>query len=191
MVTEERLLSSQLKKSNLLLFFLLFRRSTSKVSLLTQLFIYGILYIESEVNFMVELVSIGCVLGLLLFLFLFYKILDFFMSRHYDKKNKKELITYSEFYRAYNEYRSKITEQWRLENDQKEIQTKIEKEQSIMNCFPFGADYEMHSKKISELRYSYLCKQGSIDIAKAERKDLASKLNSISNKPEHANQNYK
>ena len=141
---------------------------------------------------MVELVSIGCVfLGLPLFLFLFYKILDFFMSRHYDKRNKKELLTYPEFYRAYDEYRSKITEQSRLENDQKEIQAKIEKEQTIMNCFPFGADYEMHSKKISELRYSYLCKQGSIDIAKAERKDLASKLNSISNKPEHANQNYK
>ena len=140
---------------------------------------------------MVELISIGCVLGLLLFLFLFYKVLDFFMSRHYDKKNKKELLTYPEFYRAYDEFHGKITEQWRLENKQEEIRLEIEKEQSIMNCFPYGPDYEVHAKKISELRYSYLCKQGSIDITKTERKELARRLNSVDNKPEHANPNYK
>ena len=139
---------------------------------------------------MTKLISIGCILGLFLFFFLFYKILDFFISRHYDKKNRKELLTYSEFYRVYREYNNKRAEQYQLENDQRKIQTRIEKEQSIMNCFPFGADYEMHSKKISELRYSYLCKQGSIDVAKMERKELAFKLNSISNKPKHANQNY-
>jgi len=141
---------------------------------------------------MTELISVGCILGLLLFFFLlFNKVVDSFMSWYYDKKNREELLTYPEFYRTYDKYRSKIAEQRRLENDQKKIQAEIEKEQSIMNCFPFGADYEMHSKKISELRYSYLCKQGSIDIAKMERKELAHKLNSISNKPEHANQNYK
>ena len=140
---------------------------------------------------MVELITVGCTLGLLLFFFLFYKTVDFFMSRHCDKKNREELLTYPEFYRAYGEFHGKITEQWRLENKQEEIKLEIEKEQSIMNCFPYGADYEVHAKRISELRYSYLCKQGSIDIAKTERKELARRLNSVDNKPEHANPNYK
>ena len=85
---------------------------------------------------MVELITVGCTLGLLLFFFLFYKTVDFFMSRHYDKKNREELLTYSEFYRAYHEFHGKITEQWRLENKQEEIKLEIEKEQSIANCFP-------------------------------------------------------
>ena len=140
---------------------------------------------------MAELISVGCTLGLLLFFFLFYKTVDFFMSRHYDKKNREELLTYSEFYRAYDEYRGKMTEQWRLENEQEKIKLEIEKEQSIMNCFPYGADYEAHAKKVSELRYSYLCKQGAIDISRMERKELARRLNSVDNKPEHANHNYK
>ena len=139
---------------------------------------------------MAELITVGCVLGLLLFSFLLFKIVDFFMSWHYNKKNQEELLTYPEFYRVYDKYRGKMTEQLRLENDQNKIKLEIEKEQSIMNCFPYGADYESHAKKISELRYSYLCKQGSIDIAKMERKELAHKLNSIGSKPEHANSNY-
>ena len=140
---------------------------------------------------MAELISVGCLLGLLLFFFLFFKTVDFFMSRYYDKKNREELLTYPEFYRAYDEFRGKMTEQWRLENEQEKIKLEIEKEQSIMNCFPYGPDYEAHAKKISELRYSYLCKQGAIDIAKMERKELATKLNAVSLKPEHANPNYK
>lgn len=140
---------------------------------------------------MVELISIGCIVALLLFFFITFKALGFVMGKHYDKKNKEEERIYSEFYYVYRAYSAKITEQWRLENSQEEIQRQIEKEQSIANCFPAGADYDAHIKKIDELRYSYLCKQGAIDIAKAERKELASKLNSISNKPEHANQNYK
>ena len=139
---------------------------------------------------MAELISVGCTLGLLLFFFLFYKTVDFFMSRYHDKKNREELLAYPEFYRAYDKYRSKMAEQWRLENDQEKIKLEIEKEQSIMNCFPYGPNYEVYAKKVSELRYSYLCKQGSIDIAKMERKELAHKLNSIGNKPEHANSNY-
>ena len=137
------------------------------------------------------LISVGCIVVLILFFIIFYKVLDFFMGRHYNKKNKEEERTYSEFYCIYRAYSDKITEQWRLENSQEEIQKKIEKEQSIVNCFPFGADYDMHTNKIAELRYSYLCKQGAIDIAKMERKELAEKLNAVSLKPKSASQNYK
>ena len=140
---------------------------------------------------MVALITVGCTLGLLLFFFLFYKTVDFFMSRHCDKKNREELLTYPEFYRAYDEFHGKITEQWRLENKQEEIKLEIEKEQSIANCFPAGADYDAHIKKIEELRYSYLCKQGAIDIVKMERKERAAKLNAVSLKPNSAEQNYR
>ena len=133
---------------------------------------------------MVALITVGCTLGLLLFFFLFYKTVDFFMSRHCDKKNREELLTYPEFYRAYGEFHGKI-------NGQEEIKLEIEKEQSIANCFPAGADYDAHIKKIEELRYSYLCKQGAIDIVKMERKELAAKLNAVSLKPKSAEQNYR
>ena len=140
---------------------------------------------------MEELISIGCVIALLLFFFVVFKILNFVMDKHYDKKNKEEERIYSEFYSVYRAYSAKITEQFRLENSQEEIQRQIEKEQSIANCFPAGADYDAHIKKIDELRYSYLCKQGAIDMAKMERKELAAKLNAVSLKPKNENQNYK
>ena len=140
---------------------------------------------------MVELISMGCVVALLLFFFIAFKTLDFVMDKYYNKKNKEEERIYSEFYCIYRAYSTKVTEQWRLENSQEEIQKQIEKEQSIANCFPAGADYDAHIKKINELRYSYLCKQGAIDIAKMERKELAAKLNTVSLKPKSANQNYK
>ena len=137
-----------------------------------------------------ELISVGFIIGLLVFFYLFYKVTDFFMSRHYKKKKDLDMHTYPEFYRTYKKYSNTITEQWRLENDQEEIQKQIEREQLVMNCFPQGADYDAHSKRVEELRYSYLCKQGTIDLKKMERKELATKLNALP-KPSHANQNYK
>lgn len=117
--------------------------------------------------------------------------LNFILSKYYDKKNEKEEHIYSEFYGVYEAYNKKIAEQINLKISQEEIQKQIEKEQSIANCFPAGADYNARIKKIDELRYSYLCKQGAIDIVKMERKELAAKLNAVSLKPEYLNHIYK
>ena len=117
--------------------------------------------------------------------------LGFIISKYYDKKQEEEERIYSEFYGVYEAYNKKIAEQISLKISQEEIQKQIEKEQSIANCFPAGADYNARIKKIDELRYSYLCKQGSIDIVKMERKELAAKLNAVSLKPEYLNHIYK
>lgn len=139
------------------------------------------------------LISLGILAAIILFFVLvfvlFFKITDFFMNRHYDKKEQKDKRAYPAFYRTYQTYSDTISEQWRLERAQREIQEQIEKEQSIMNCFPQGPDYDAHAKKVEDLRYSYLCKQGSIDIKKMEIKELATKLNSLP-KPEHSDHVY-
>ena len=139
---------------------------------------------------MAGLISVGCVFVLILFCFIICKTLIFIADKRYDKKNEEEKLIYSEFYRIHRAYTTKIEEQYRLENSQKEIQKQIEKEQSIANCFPAGADYDDHIKKIEELRYLYLCKQGGIDIIKMERKELAAKLNAVSLKPKNIDKNY-
>lgn len=136
-----------------------------------------------------DLICMGVVVGIIGFFVLFFKVTDFFMKRHYDKKEAKERRAYPAFYRTYSAYSDKLSEQWKLERDQRDIQSEIEKEQSIMNCFPDGPDYRAHEKKVADLRYSYLCKQGAIDIARMERKELATKLNSLP-KPSHSNHVY-
>lgn len=138
---------------------------------------------------MSALISLGLFVAIILFFVLFFKIIDFFMKRHYDKKEQKDKRAYPVFYHTYQTYSGTISEQCRLERAQREIQEQIEKEQGIMNCFPQGPDYDAHAKKVENLRYSYLCKQGAIDIAKMERKELATKLNSLP-KPEHSNHVY-
>lgn len=136
-----------------------------------------------------ELIALAILAGIILFFVIFFKIMDFFMKLYYDKKEAKDMRTYPAFYGTYPKYNTVIKEQWGLERDQREIMEKIEAEQAIMNCFPKGPDYDAHSKKVEELRYSYLCKQGSIDIKKMERKELATKLNALP-KPEHSNHVY-
>lgn len=135
------------------------------------------------------LILLSMLAGIILFFVLFFKIVDFFMKRYYDKKNAKGRRAYPAFYHTYETYSSTISEQCRLEHDQREIMEKIEAEQAIMNCFPLGPDHDAHSKKVDELRYSYLCKQGSIDIKKMERRELATKLNALP-KPERFNYVY-
>ena len=135
------------------------------------------------------LILLGILAGFIGFFVLLFKIVDFFMNRHYKKKENKDRYAYPEFYRTHPKYDETISEQWRLERAQREIMEKIEAEQAIMNCFPVGPDHDAHYKKVDELRYSYLCKQGSIDIKKMERKELATKLNSLP-KPEHSNHVY-
>lgn len=131
------------------------------------------------------LISLGLLTAIILFFVLFFKIIVFFMKRHYDKEKQKDRRTYHAFYRIYQEYRDTVSEQCQLERVQRKIQEQIEKEQGIMNCFPQGPDYDAHAKEVENLRYSYLCKQGAIDIVKIERKELATKLNSLS-KPEYS-----
>jgi hypothetical protein len=135
------------------------------------------------------LISLGMLAGLIGFFVLFFTVFGFFMKRYYDKKNAEERYAYPAFYRTYETYSSTISEQLCLEREQREIMEKIEAEQAIMNCFPLGPDHDAHCKKVDELRYSYLCKQGAIDIKKMERKELATKLNSLS-KPERFNHVY-
>lgn len=135
------------------------------------------------------LISLSILSGIILFFVLFFTEFDSFMKRYYDRKNAKERRAYPAFYRTYETYNNTISEQCRLEHDQREIMEKIEAEQAIINCFPLGPDHDAHSKKVEELRYSYLCKQGSIDIKKMERKELATKLNALP-KPEHSNDVY-
>ena len=135
------------------------------------------------------LISLGLLTAIILFFVLFFKIIDFFMKRHYDKEKQKDKRTYPAFYHTYQTYSETISEQCRMERAQREIQEQIEKEQDIMNCFPQGPDYDAHAKKIENLRHSYLCKQGAIDIARMKRKELATKLNSLP-KPEHSNHVY-
>ena len=132
------------------------------------------------------LISLGLLAAIILFFVLFFKITDFFMERHYDKKEQKNKRTYPAFYHTYQTYSDTISEQCRLERAQREVQEQIEKEQGIMNCFPQGPDYDAHAKKIENLRHSYLCKQGAIDIAKMKKKELATKRTSLP-KPEHFN----
>ena len=138
---------------------------------------------------MTKLICFGVVVGIIGLYVLFFKIVTFFAERHYNKKKAKERRTYPVFFRTYNIYSDKLSEQRKLERDKNNIQSEIEKEQSIMNCFPDGPDYRAHEKRVADLRYLYLCKQGAIDVAKMERKELVTKLNSLP-KPEYFNRVY-